>query len=628
MKRRKLLMLLITLTATILVYAQKQPIKFGKVSMEDLEMTTYEPDTSAAAVVLCKYAKFNGTDLKFYELERIKVLKKSGANYAEFTVWGGDDVSFRGKTYNLENGEMIVSKLKRESIFKERVYDDHYRYRIALPNVKEGSIFELEQTSMGLPSEFTFQRSIPVKWCELILEESTYVEFRKKMVGFEPLAISDGRRFVGKSMPAFKSEAFMSSRENYITKFEFDLQSVSFPGYYKSYTTSWEAVNDRLIDHSHFGGTLTNGASYHSDLAKEIKYRELPPLERAQAAFSAIKVMNWNGDIDKYSSGTGLYPIYKEGSGNSTDINFMLLHLLKKLDIEAYPVVMSTRGNGLLNPFYPSYEKLNYTLVCALIDDKEYLLDATEKELEFGMLPVRCLNQQGRLVNKQEGKWIQITPQFKDRETIFYDLKLDDQLNLEGKVNYSRTGYAAFDFRKDYKEYAGEEEYLTSIESEKPGLTIKNYAVENLDNLNEPLRDTYDIEIKNKVERINDMILINPFLFEQITNNPFKLEERQYPVDFAYLRSKYLISNITIPEGYVISELPKPVIINLPDKSMSVKVQFQAQGNKLSSIFKYSIKKTVFMPDEYAYLKAIYEQIIKKQAEPIILKPTNDAASL
>ncbi|MBI9060787.1 MAG: hypothetical protein JEZ14_02285 [Marinilabiliaceae bacterium] len=628
MKRRKLLMLLITLTATTLVYAEKQPIKFGKVSLEDLEMTTYEPDTSAAAVVLCKYAKFNGTDFKFYELERIKVLKKSGADYAVFTVWGGDDVTFRGKTYNLENGEMVVSKLKRESIFKERVYDDHYRYRIALPNVKEGSIFELEQTSVGLPSKFTFQRSIPVKWCELILEESIHIDYRKKMVGFEPLAISDGRRFVGKNMPAFKSEAFMSSRENYITKFEFDLQSVSFPGYYKSYTTTWEAVNKRLKDHSNFGGTLTNGAGYHSDLAKEIKARELPPLERAKAAFSAIKVMNWNGNINKYSSSVGLQSIYKDGSGNSTDINFMLLHLLKKLDIEAYPVVMSTRKNGLLNPFYPSYGKLNYTLVCAIIDEKEYLLDATEKELEFGMLPVRCLNQQGRLVNKEEGKWVEIKPNYKDRETIFYELKLDDQLNLEGKMNYSRTGYAAYDFRKDYKEYAGDEEYLTSIESEKPGLTIKNFAVENLDNLNEPLRDSYDIKIKNKVEQINDMILINPFLFEQITDNPFKLEERQYPVDFAYQRSKYLISNIIIPEGYMVSELPKPIVINLPDKSMSVKVQFQAQGNKLMSIYKYSIKKTLFMPDEYAYLKAIYEQIIKKQAEPIILKPTNDAASL
>ncbi len=627
MTRMTIALLLFAVTTTI-TFAQKQPIKFGKVSKEDLEMTTYAPDTSASAVVLCKYGKFNGTDLKFYKLERIKVLKKSGADYAEFVVSGGDDVTFRGRTYNLENGEIVESKLKRESIFKERVYDDYYRYRIALPNVKEGSIFELEQTLFLLPKEWNFQSSIPVKLCELILENSSNVDFRKKMVGFEPLAIADGTRFVAKDMPAFKSEAFMSSQDNYITKFEFDILSVSFPGYYKSYTTTWEAVNDQLMDHTYFGGTLQSGAGYHSDLVKEIESKDLAPLERAQAAYSAIKVMNWNGNISKYTSSTGLSSVYKEGSGNCTDINFMLFHLLKKLDIEVYPAVMSTRKNGMLNPFYPSYEKLNYTLVCAMIDGQEYLLDATEKELEFGMLPVRCLNQQARLVNKEAGKWLEIKPKYDDKETIFYELKLDDQLTLEGKMNYSRTGYSAYTFRKDYKEYAGDEDYLTSLEGKNSGLTIKNFTVENLDQLAEPVREAYDIEIKNKVEKMNDMLLINPFIFEQITDNPFKLEERKYPVDFAYGRSKYLISNITIPDGYMVSELPQPIFMNLPDKSMSVKVQFQAQGNKLTTIFKYSINKTVFMPEEYAYLKTMYEQIIKKQAEPIILKPTHDAASL
>ena len=625
MKRMKLFLLLFVIATTI-VYAQKPPIKFGKIDIKDLEMTVYEPDTSA--VVLCKFGRFNGEEYKFTSIERVKVLKKSGADYAIYVISGGEDVTFRGRTYNLVDGKIVTTKLKRESIFKERVINKYYRYRIALPNVKEGSVFELERTRPGLPREWLFQKEIPVKWSEIILNESSYVSFRKKMVGFEPLAISDGSRFVAKDMPAFKSEAFMSSRSNFITKFEFDLLNVSFPGYYKSYTTTWEAVNDRLMEHSYFGDVLNGGSGYISDVAKELKAKNLAPLERTKAAFETIKKMNWNSNSRIYSSNTSLNFVYKDGTGNSTDINFMLLHLLKKLDIEAHPVVMSTRSNGMLNPFYPSYEKLNYTLVCVQIEDKEYLLDATEKELEFGMLPFRCLNQQGRLVTKEAGKWIDLKPQFKDRETIFYELTIEDDLKLKGKINYSRYGYSAFDFRDDYKEYAGEEDYLTSVEAKENGLTIKNYLIENLDKLGEPIRDTYEVEIKNKVEQINDMIIVNPFLFEQITDNPFKLEERQYPVDFAYLRSKYLISNIIIPDGYIVSELPKPIVMSLPDKSMSVKVQFQVQGNKLTTIFKYSINKTLFLPEEYANLKMIYEQIIKKQAEPIILKPTNDAASL
>ena len=625
--KRTLAFLLFTIASTHL-FAEKAPIKFGKVSKEELEMTIYEPDTSAAAVVLCKYGHFIASDFKFTRIERIKVLKKSGTRYAEFVLPGREDDTFRGRTYNLVDGEIVVDKLKRESVFKERVTDNYYRYRIALPNVKVGSVFEIEFSSLGIPTEWTFQRSIPIKWCELRLEQSSYVDYRKRMVGYEPLDITDGNRFVAKDMPAFKSEAYMTSRDNYITKFEFDLLSVSYPGYYKSYTTSWESVNDRLMDHEYFGGTLRNGAAYINDIAKQIEAKNLPPLERAKAAFEAIKTVKWNEESWIFTTANTLNKPFKEKVGNSTDINFMLLHLLKKLDIEANPVVISTRSNGLLSPFYPSYEKLDYTMACATIDGKDYLLDATEKELVFGMLPLRCLNQQGRVVTNQKGKWVEIKPIFREQETTMFNLELDEDFNLKGQINYNRHGYAGYDFRKDYKEFAGEEEFLTSLESKHNGLIVKDFSITNLDSINKPLQDSYEIQLKNSVEHINDMVLLNPFLIEKIAKNPFKLEERKYPVDFAYCRNKYLISNIIIPDGYTIAEVPKPIKVVTPDKSLYVLIQYQTTQNKLVTVYKFNINKPMFLPEEYVYLKTVYEQIIKKHAEPIILKPNNDAASL
>ena len=97
-----------------------------------------------------------------------------------FVLPGREDDTFRGRTYNLVDGEIVVDKLKRESVFKERVTDNYYRYRIALPNVKVGSVFEIEFSSFGIPTEWTFQRSIPIKWCELRLEQSSDVDYRKK----------------------------------------------------------------------------------------------------------------------------------------------------------------------------------------------------------------------------------------------------------------------------------------------------------------------------------------------------------------------------------------------------------------------------------------------------------------
>jgi len=74
---------LIILFSIFTLSAQKAPIKWGKVNAADLEMTTYEADPEADAVILTDYADLRfdlSTGELFYMLERhvrIKILKKS-----------------------------------------------------------------------------------------------------------------------------------------------------------------------------------------------------------------------------------------------------------------------------------------------------------------------------------------------------------------------------------------------------------------------------------------------------------------------------------------------------------------------------------------------------------------------
>ncbi len=81
----------------------------------------------------------------------------------------------------------------------------------------------------------------------------------------------------------------------------------------------------------------------------------------------------------------------------------MLYQLLKKLDVRCAPVALSTRSNGALNQFYPTLYKLNYLVIRARGGDKDYLLDATDELLPAGMLPERCLNHSGRLIDNEDG---------------------------------------------------------------------------------------------------------------------------------------------------------------------------------------------------------------------------------
>ncbi len=251
-------------------YSAKAPIVFGKIDKADLEMKYYEPDSSAPAVILCDYGYFSANDYRFRRILRIKILKKEGLAWADKVFPTSMKSDIRGITYNLEEGEIVKEKLKSSSIFSERVNDDYYRMRVAMPNVKVGSVIDIEFGHPLIPKEWRFQDVIPVKWSELVLEPTTILRFRKNMFGYEPLYINTENRYVGKDMPAFKAEPYMNSIENYITKFEFDILDINIPGYYKTYTTSWEAIRVFLNDHEYFGKALT-GAMYLNSVAKEIE---------------------------------------------------------------------------------------------------------------------------------------------------------------------------------------------------------------------------------------------------------------------------------------------------------------------------------------------------------------------
>jgi hypothetical protein len=449
------------------------------------------------------------------------------------------------------------------------------------------------------------------------------------MLGYINVAKIGFDNYKAENVPAFKTEPYMSSEENYISKFEFDLLRISLPNYYKTFTSSWQDVDKYFCHNPNFGEVIFSSGGYLSDLSNDLEKKYSDPLERTKAACEAIKSVNWNKSEWLYPSNNLLSSAYKKKDANSAELNMMLCQLLNRMDITATPVIMSTRENGILNEFFPSLEKINYVIVCATIDGKDYLMDPTEKYLPFGMLPERCLNNSGRTFNKAgEGRWVSLNSEKKDATLTVYDLSLADGLVLTGKMQKSRNGYSAFDFRKEFKEFASDENFINDMESNNSGLIIKDYKISNIDSLDQATLEDYDTEIKNRVENVNGLISINPYFYDQSTENPFKLENREYPVEFPYKINESIITKILVPENYVPEQIPKPVSIKLPDNDASATVSYSFSGNTLLVRYVMQINKLLFLPNEYELLREFYNQIIKTQAKQIILKQVTNAAKL
>lgn len=615
---------------------EKEPIKFGKVDVEDLKMTRYELDTSAVAVVLCDYGYLDPDDFEFTRICRIKILKKEGLYKANVRVNSRQHLILKAKTYNLEDGKIVETKMKREAVFEDRV--DHYIFgtRFTLPDVKVGSVIEYEYKHSGIPFAWLFQIEIPVMWSELRIEPANDVQLLKNFYGFEALSVISDDRWVAKNVPAFRPEPFINSAYNYLTRYEFDIRKIDinetgsryYAGrkYYYRYSlyedinTSWEEISRDLLEDRNFGVRLSRDLFLIS-VAKDIEERNLSNLEKAKCAYHMIQEeISWDDTKRLYAYSNLSYVYNTSKSGSSAEINLLLMALLNRLDFNAKAVMLSTRDNGIISHLSPSVNKLNYVIVQVDIDGKNYLLDATDKHAPFGMLPIRSINGEGRLVDKENSKLIKLSSNLSSKEIIYNNLEVTESGELIGNTLHRYYDYAAYNIRKDLEKYTDEDEYIRDLEKEHPGLSISNYEIVNLDSIYKPVSINCDVNYRNDVDIIADNIYISPLVSEKIDDNPFKIDEREYPVDFTYPIEKKYIFNVKIPTNYTVIQVPEPAVIKLPNNKGVFKSTTVQSGQNIQYIYQLNINDPIILPTEYSFIQEFYNMIVSKHTETIVLK--------
>jgi hypothetical protein len=397
---------------------------------------------------------------------------------------------------------------------------------------------------------------------------------------------------------------------------EFELASVQYPNQApKNYTQSWESINERLLESTGFGEQLNKG--FLEDKTNEVIAGKTEDIDKALAIYDYVRTtMNWDGYHSKYVK-KSLREAYKQKSGNVSDLNLMLVVMLNEAGLKSYPVIISTRDNGILHPSHPVLTKFNYVIAAVEVGEKVFMLDASDPLCPADMLPYRCLNGQGRIVDEKKAGWIDIKSGKPDKNLIYCDITIDEEGVLSGTYNIKKDGYSALQMRKKLKSEIDEEDYIEEVEKNNPGLTIISYSFKNIDSIYKSVVANYEIEIEDKVDMIGDIIYFNPMLFDQMTKNVFKLEERKFPVDFGYPIDENYIMKLEIPEGYAVEDFPENITISLPNGGGKFIYNVSQVANTIQVMSRYTINQTIFVSEEYPILREFFQQIIEKHAQQI-----------
>jgi|JI10StandDraft_1071094.scaffolds.fasta_scaffold00415_21 hypothetical protein len=664
-------LLAILLSFSVATFAQKPPIKFGDVPIEDLKMTHYAKDSSAAAVVLCDfgesslvYSQVDGFSIKFERLIRTKILTKDGLDYANFSIplyhSGGDNeklVGLKAVTYNLENGKIVETKMRNDGIFKEKLDGNVDILKVTLPNVKEGSVIEI---SYGISSDFLFnfqdwdfQGYIPKIWSEYRARIPEYFNYDKYTQGYIGLSVneqevtrgvinitskerSEGRtaqttfsndqieyeetrfRWAAKDVPAFKAEPFITASSNYISKINFELAFTKFPNQpIKKYMGSWEDINKQFWSSADFGGEVT-GNNFLKQTVDEIISGVAEPDKKIEAITNFVKEnVAWDGYKRRFTT-KPLRKVLEDKKGNSAEINLLLTSMLVKAGITASPVLISTRDHGFVREPIAVSSQFNYVICLASFNDKKILLDATERLLPTGMLPERCLNGNGLVITASNHEWINLQSTLKSRHITNFDLSLLDDGNLTGKLQIERSGFDGLSNRKSFLSKT-ENEFLKDFVGNKPW-EISSKEITNVKDLSLPMKEVYGLTVSESITLAGDMMYISPIFLGRLEENPFKLENREYPVDYSSPFDRIYMCRILLPPTYIVDDLPKPKIIGLPGNAGKYTYSVSLSGSTINIISSLQINKSIFTQEEYPNLREFYNQMLAKQAEQIVLK--------
>lgn len=663
MKKYILTFCLFALSATAFSQAE-----IKDVSIEDLAQNVHHIDSTASAAIL-----FDQGDLSFhfdsgwvYRLEvktRIKIYNKDGYDQAniELPYYKGKSNAEResigylkAKIYNLVDGEIVETKVSKKDIFEEEINDVFNNIKFAFPKVEDGSIIEYSYRYSSphvntLPT-WSFQQDIPVDYSDITYKfPDKFLNYKPIIRGFHDVSTSEElipgkidavnsetarstkrasfetnfKKIVhhAENLPKISGESYVNNISNYLTSVKYEL--LAYRGFAQNakrniLNVNWGDVTKAIYKSNNFGDQISKQNYFKSDIDKII-LKSSSDYDKMNNIFEFVKSkMEWNKK-NRLITSDKIQKVYKEGRGNSADINIMLNAMLQYAKLDAKPVLSSTISNGI--PFSPTISGLNYVTSLVRIDGQTYLLDATSKYSKPNLLPRRALNWNGIIITESGyTSEIDLMPTKLSKINTMLSADLTAEGEVSGKIRRVYLDYFALNYRSNISKKSIEDQ-IETLENKYQNTEISNLSNSNVEDISKPVMQSFDFKSEsNYVDIIGGKLYISPMLFLALDENPFKTKTRDYPIDFTYPRESKLMLTINVPEGYAPDYVPEQSVIALPNDAGMFKYLAVANKNKIQLSVTTTINANILPADFYQSLKEFFQTIVEKENEKIVLK--------
>ena len=639
-----------------------QNLKFGKPTDEEMSMTVYEADKDAPAVVLCQLTNV-GYTMDFYNYfvdyevkTRIKVLKDEGKEYANVSITYIDNMSeqfaqeniedFKAVAYNLEDGKVKKTRIGLDKIHKERIDENYMRAKVAIPQVKAGTVIEYEYKLHSNVFyhiyDWDAQTDIPVVYANYRLEIPTVFIFNVETAGIQQLEssvtqgalsyqVSSGgmakqyKRYtnvyncIGRNLRALKKDNYIWNVRDYATKVTAELQSMHLASDdHRDMRKTWEQVDNTLFNHPDFGSRLYKHSKYRDELLASGIDKMGDLKEKVSATFQFLRQrLAWNGEYDLLIKSPS--EIVKKGSGSNADLNMMLINMLGDVGVKACPVLMSTRRHGRLPKSYPTLNKLN-TFIVGIPNGSSWIyLDASSVDGYLNVLPANLYVEQARIIEKgTAGQWVNLQKTGEAKTVLNMKAMLTADGLMKGEQNIVYSGNAAANERRAFRE-ATDSVAFTAGKASQYGVTVTQCKIEGHHDFSPNVTEVMNFTKQGDVT--DDHIYINPFTELPVVSNPFTEKGRLLPVEFPCRNTFNAYVQLTLPDGWQLEEMPKSMTVSTPDKSASGRINYGITGENTVTInYQFRLGNVCYNHEQYDMLNQLFDIFASRGKDMLVIK--------
>jgi Domain of Unknown Function with PDB structure (DUF3857)/Transglutaminase-like superfamily len=643
--------------------AQELP-NLPPLSKDDLTLKDNPAARGAAAMILYYGVETDNTKSTETHATRLKVFRNEGKKYADI------EIPYFNKEIRVEEiRARTIGADGKASEFGDQIYDREivkakkyhmYAKVFTLPNVQVGSIIEYSyrlQFKGKIPDVFrhplqyaltagytypaaqwNIQRDLFVRRGHFSLRRVSGAMVMEHHVGMpagtHTSEASDGSiRLDVENVPPYEEEECSPPEET--LKARTDLYYAA--GYYGS-TSYWMDFAKRTA--KEFDSFIKKSKAIEREAARlaagadseEAKLRKIyGRVQQIRAVTYEAEKTEKERKQENLLENKNVEEVLNRGYGYGNQINLLFVALARAAGFEAYPMMVTSRRQGVFMEDYPNGYQLNTMVVQVRAGSNFLYLDPATKFCPFGLLPWEETDAGGVRVDSARPE-LRSTPGSKSSDAAVRRkaaLRLSEEGALRGKVEVVYFGQEALSMRLEANKQddaARRKELEESLKKElAPGATVNVTEVEGWDTGDTPLKTVFEVEVPNFATRAGKRLVLPLGVFHTTESNPFPSARRVNPIYFSYPQETQEEVAIELSPGMQVESLPSAK--KADEKAAYYDLSAVKDGNTIRISRNLRLHAYLFERQQYPVLRAFYSGVLAGDSQQATLLPAPENGS-